>query len=369
MALAAVPKKDDKNIINVTCTPIAICDADTKKTEILDGLAFKATYHTDNPREIMDCFTRTTETIGQVVRLQEQSLEHYKGQYRPKVAIDVGGDNRNPFSRQMLHVLLFGSKLTPESIAARNIAKDGLADVQVDKPNTPRDKLKSSLKVISEDRKTRKTFLQGNPAYGKKLAASFENLADYLDKSCLLRWGGFSRTCEYDDKVLPYDPVLAPLKKGFESSDPAIRDFALKELIKQAQIAAMKAAVSVNSRPSQFGLAAPIHYKNDCDAQDRFPFFMMFDLHPAIRAAFYEQFQITLRPELTRTYKLPMDPDEPPFVTTCGDNIRAQLRQMNDNTIAYFIHDAPQWREKLAKTSRKTARQIRSWTQQQQAEL
>ncbi len=124
IAIAAIPKKDSPNHINVIVSPISVGEADPHQITVLDHLKFKETIDLNDAASLRSCFIRVTKTLNTIVELQQQSLSRHKLPFRP-VALEIGQDTRNPMplDGEALFIQLFGRRASrpehPQSMDMR----------------------------------------------------------------------------------------------------------------------------------------------------------------------------------------------------------------------------------------------------------
>ena len=111
VAVAIVPTKSDPHVLELTCNPIAVSDTQLDTFRVLDHLAFKTIFDSQDTAAIQKTLIKTVNVVDQIVALQKLSLPHGMA-YRP-VALELGQASATPIAFNALAVQLFGERVVP----------------------------------------------------------------------------------------------------------------------------------------------------------------------------------------------------------------------------------------------------------------
>ena len=292
LALAAIPRENYSNIIDMTCTPISVADKKQTEFEVLDKLAFKTTFNVTKGKEVRNCFVKTADLIEKLVDLQKASLaENHVKDYRP-VVLQIGQDSRKPIRRKKLIRLLFGGASSPHAFKNAN-----------------------------------------------------EKLYQLLDQ-CTLKWGSFNivDAPQPDAPQTDLDVTLNKLKEPFLRGDQIAR----AQIIGLARQEGIKAGNEVNQFPAAFGHIAPAKYFENLSMQEKYPSYGFYNWDPAFRKAFFVGYNDTVRVPHNRLFKLPTNARNPPFSDTCANMIRDQFEIIYGERAPERVEDMPKWRKIIA---------------------
>jgi len=386
IAIAAIPQKNNVHVIDLTCTPIVVSDDHPEKFEILDALAFKKTVDSRHVKEVVDCFVKTTETIGAVVKLQHESLAAHHLEYRP-VALDIGIANARPINIEMLYANLFGARLTSPPAGERGVER--AANIKAIFQQTPLGDASFPRKIENyaatginpvnttsaylEDQAAQvRTYYENISRAIKQVPSNFSGIINYhrfrsacgdlsqLLGDCSLQFGRFGLKPVGDNQanVSPlqneFDLKISQLKEPFEKGDPKAR----LELIALARDIGRKKANSMPDhyfKSKQFAIPNPFpNYgkdpKADEEMRNAYPRFFFYYLDADIERAFHQGFGEASRKRYpyTRDIKLPMDPPNPFFTDPCAWMVRDQLEIAKGARPAEYIEDQKEWRQRIA---------------------
>lgn len=319
LAIAVVPKKDDPSTMAVTCTAIAVDNADLKAIETVEHHSFKTEFCMADTAALMECFTRLVDTLNAVVEIQKTSLG--KREYR-KVALHIGEDSRNPTDLDAIYYNLFGEEFFSV-------------------PNTSAPVLKGEISANI------------SPAFIK----SCSNLIVLLDQ-CVLNWGSFDiGGGEANDEYVvnlqthPWDRRLSYLQRQIIEGD--IDWAAHEEIKKMAKIWGQREGVECTESPEFFAIMPPEGYRDSDVLQTWFPARGSFlEWHPEYRQAFFDGFNETYLAPHTRTIKLPLDPPNRLFENPCADEVRDQHQVDRGRRTEDGVRDIPEVRKKIAASCR-----------------
>jgi hypothetical protein len=313
IAIAAIPVDDNRNVLAVTITTIAVSYNDRSMFEIVDGLSFKSKVDLTRAKGVFDCFIRTVNLFERVVTLQREALAKYNLPYRP-VPLDIGQTSFRPVPANRLYVLLFGPK--------------------------------SSHRKSPKAEKARDQFLAAHPAGYRPHIHACQKLAE-LAGCFSLKWGSFFQKHVTFEDYPKTDKYLLRLKRLMDKGSE--KAYYMLCLIAEhyGKMDGEKHALEGN--PNLFGIAGPDGYEKDKAMQAKHPFHGAYlDWHPDIRAAFLDAYNKARNSPHTVTLKLPCDLPSPPFTNPCADRIRDQLQIIDGERAADKILDAPAWRKYIA---------------------
>jgi len=375
IALAAVPRKDNPDIIDVICNSIAVSHNDRDHIEILkEPLSFKTSFDSRKTGGVMSCFTRIVSTIDEVVKLQHKSCKDCQ-HYWP-VALEFGEDNRKPMNNyhwasphNLLTMQLFGKRLK-EPLTNTELAKQLIMQsFGSEFTNAPFEDsavlmeraakkvaLDDILKAFMENtdqedkiayaRRAREDFLKKNTDCLNEFYHACSRLPVLLN-NCSLVWSSYGAAGPDNPVDSELAEQLRQIKKTFKDGKPgASMLITLTELARR--VGETHATLNDNHEGGgAFEWSAPRGYRENPQMREQYPNYGFVDWDPAIRTAFYEGYYRTKKGTRNATFNLPLDPHMPPFVTPCADMVRDMLDAANGLTHP-DSRDTPEWRERLS---------------------
>lgn len=377
VAVAILPKEDEAYKYKVMCTPIAVDSNDRDNFQVMDNLKFERKIDPFNIQESSDCFADVVKVMSEVVRLQHESCQKKGIEYRP-VAVTIGEDSRNRIPLDASYMLMFGKRFSPDDYIEQLIEKDDDVERYYSKDDAEKtyhreqwinhlysrksdNKIASILNTrnffeatVQKALRLRNEHLERSGILPEPFVEACKALEQIIPE-CTLRRGTYRRGGDEDALLLPsaLDEELKRLRPFFRTSKAAFAQIvALAE--KTGRIEGLH--FTMDKSGNSFGGAVPHGYRDNIKLQEELPRYDFYNWDPAFREAFYQGFNATYKGPYNIHYRLPSDPQNPPFTDPTANMIRDQFEIVEGKRPANRVIDRPEMRQRLLDDAGEIAR-------------